>query len=190
MHALAILAVITSMIVLGAAPADAMALKAKKLGGSFVTAYEECTTPDTVTDTGIPACTAVRSDPVCGFGPGGGVGKFKLISKPNVRDVKLKAKLKDLDPACQGETLSFAISQRLTGAECAGSLCTLEDFATGRVAECVVDAKNRCKAAPIVSLFLPPPGPQPTGEVSLIEGVQVFRGNTLTFDTGVLLLIP
>ena len=60
------------------------------------------------------------------------------------------------------------------------------------IAECVVDTKNRCKAQAFSGVVVLPgeSGPLPTGEVSLIDGIQVFRGGTLTFDTGVLILVP
>lgn len=130
--------------------------KAKLLKGNFVTAYEECTVPNTITDSfGLPACVpAVRSDPICGFGP---KGQGKAIAKvTKTGDIAIKMKLKGLDAGCIGETLTLHASLRVTSDDCGGASCsvvTLNNF--GPLASCVVDPKGKCQIKTTINTQIP-----------------------------------
>src|SRR6266850_6272423 len=76
---------------------------AKAVKVSVVTAYEPCTTPNTVTSDLTPACTAVRSDPVCGFvGAGHGLMYFRTKGSTGWA---VKIVLLNLEDNCIGETI-------------------------------------------------------------------------------------
>ena len=102
---------------------------APKIRGSFVTAYEACTSPNARGPQSfggdLVGCTPpVRSDPVCGFGPNGS-GRFSLTVRK--RGLHVAAKLVGLDAGCEGTTLRLAVAARATTAACSPGSCTLED---------------------------------------------------------------
>jgi len=173
-------------VFLSARPAAAdPPVKAKLLQGDLVTAYAPCETPDATTDVGYPACAAVRSDPVCGFGPAG-KGKFKVIAKAG--RVLARGLLRGLEPACAGEQLYLRGLLRFTGEECQGSACTVVDLPNSVIGSCTVDANLRCKLVPPVPIL--DATPPPLGEYAVLD-LHVARGTGAagprTFDAGVLL---
>jgi hypothetical protein len=118
-------------------PAKAVSLKA-----SLVQGYPECTTPNVMTSGGRPACLATDElDPGCVFGSKGVGSLAATISKTNV---KLSAKLKGIDPLCEGATLTPSLTVRTTTDDCPDEHCTVMDYQlTG--ASCVVK-KGKCSA--------------------------------------------
>jgi hypothetical protein len=184
--AIAVAGVLGVLSSAGAAAADPP-VKAKMLQGELVTAYEACETPDTTTDGGVPACTTVRSDPACGFGPSGS-GKVKLKVGGGERP-KVSGRIRGLEAGCAGVTLYFEASMRFTGDQCQGSMCTSQDF-TAALGFCVVDASLRCALTTMPPFFNPPP--PPGGEYAVLGArvVRNFSGNGRVFDVGFLLPAP
>jgi hypothetical protein len=100
--------------------------KAKKVIADLVVAYEPCTAPDTVTDgSAFPACaTPVRSDPLCGFGAN---GKGQLKIKASGTRLRIGFKLTGLDVPCEGEIMGVVFRWRVTGHQCGGAACTVDE---------------------------------------------------------------
>lgn len=130
--------------------------KAKKFKGELVTAYDSCaSTPITTTGVlALPACTAVESDPVCGFVPGAGQGKVDagVTGSP---DVKVKAKVKSLSAGCEGETLAVtAVFRAATDACSTGGRCVTDVVTLPLGATCVV-AGGQCSINTTVNAVIP-----------------------------------
>ena len=120
--------------------------KAKQLKSSLVQNYAACNVPDTVTLTGgLPACGGDPNpiDTVCTFGTGSSDGS--LTAKISGSGIQVKAKLKGLAPACDGQTLTVALGVRTTTDDCAGSHCVVADQALSG-GTCTV-ADGRCTIA-------------------------------------------
>jgi hypothetical protein len=81
--------------------------KAKRMSGEFVTSYALCSSPDLSTDGLVnDACTPVRTDPVCGFGPSGhGAWTISAVTSGAHRGVRIRGKLTGLDAGCEGTIL-------------------------------------------------------------------------------------
>jgi len=54
--------------------------------------------------------------------------------------VKVLARMDSIDPACDGETLEFRMSFRVTSNDCSGQTCTLVDFVDQVMGSCEVSA--------------------------------------------------
>jgi hypothetical protein len=163
--------------------------KAAEFRGAFVMAYEECSIPNsTIAESfggDLTACSApVRSDPICGFGPGGS-GKFSVAA--GRRGLKVTAKLFGLEPACEGHTLRLRVQARATTEACSPSPCTLTDIESSfvipagpclvRDGECRLGGAFPAADLPNVPVFVS------VGEVS------VNRGDLRSFVGGVRLPI-
>jgi hypothetical protein len=130
--------------------------KAKKFKGELITAYDACGSTPFVT-TGVlalPACSAVESDPVCGFIPGDGAGKVDA-GVTGTPDVKVKAKLGKLSAGCEGETLSVSAFIRVSTDACtSGGRCTTNGLTLPLGATCVV-AGGKCAINTTVNTVIP-----------------------------------
>jgi hypothetical protein len=100
--------------------------QAKAVQADLVMAYEPCTSPDTEIDaSAFPACsTPVRSDPVCGYGP---KGKGHLTFRVSGQNLGVAFRLHGLDAGCEGRTMSLIFHWRVTGDDCGGAGCTLDE---------------------------------------------------------------
>lgn len=157
--------------------------KGKNFKVNLMTAYEPCTSPDTVTDDAVPACSTLqRSDPTCGFV--GGQGKVQLKSL-TVGNQAYRIKMNGLDVACSGQTLNFFISYRKTGHLCAGTACTTEDVVAHPLGSCSVSDNGVCKVNG--SLFLP--GGADVGQIEILE-VWAERLGLRSFNTGLIIRKP
>lgn len=132
-------AVLTAGLSLVATETWAQPIRARRMVVSVATAYEPCTAPDATADsTGVSACTApLSADPVCRLGVR---GRGKVQLRGIADDVKVLARLDGIDPACDGETLEFRMSFRVTSNDCSGQTCTLVDFVDQLVGSCDVSA--------------------------------------------------
>jgi hypothetical protein len=159
--------------------------KGKNFKVNLMTAYEPCTSPDTVTDDAVPACSTLqRSDPTCGFV--GGQGKVQLKSL-TVGNQAYRIKMNGLDVACSGQTLNFFISYRKTGHLCNGGItsCTTQDVLAHALGGCVVDDRGKCKLSG--AQFLP--GGANIGQIEILE-VYVERTGLRSFNTGLIIQKP
>jgi hypothetical protein len=109
-----------------------MPAKAKVGRSSLTTAYEPCTSPNTSTEWPIPvpACTATRSDPICGFGEGAGSagsGKFTASLSAN-GNLKLSVTATHLGRDCEGHLLCATAAVRTTTDQCLDPPCTTVDI--------------------------------------------------------------
>ncbi len=163
--------------------------KAAEFRGAFVMAFEKCSVPNsTVAESfggDLTACSPpVRSDPTCGFGPGGS-GRFLLAA--GRRGLKVTAKLSGLEPACEGQTLRMRVDARATTEACSPSPCTVTDVESSfviPVGPCLVrDGECRLGGAfPVADL------PNVPVFVSVGE-VSVNRGDLRSFVGGIRLPI-
>jgi hypothetical protein len=172
---------------LAASPALAVhnqPFKGKNFKVNLMTAYNPCTTPNTTTDDGVPACSTLdRSDPVCGFD--GGQGKVQIKSL-TVGNQAFRIKLNGLNETfCSGQTLNFFISYRKTGHLCAGTACTTEDVVAHPLGSCSVSDNGVCKANG--ALFLP--GGADVGQIEILE-VWAERLGLRSFNTGLIIRKP
>lgn len=105
--------------------------RAKSVKAPLVTAYEPCTSPNTLTggDIPLPACAPpVRSDPECGFqGPffKAGYGKAAATTK-SLGDLRMSFVATGLAPGCEGRKLCAAASIRMTTDRCQIHPCTVD----------------------------------------------------------------
>jgi len=181
------LVVAVMTLLAGTAPADG---KMQRIRAMLLTAYEECTAPNITVSQAFPATSAmacgppVRSDPGCGFGPGG-TGQLDVVVSR--RGVRVRARLTGLDARCEGERLWLTASARATTSTCAGALkCTVVDSESGfllpahpcmvRGGECAMGGE-----LPVDDL--------PAGTIDLaLYGVRVERGpdqgRIRTFEAG------
>lgn len=174
---------------LAASPALAVhnqPFKGKNFKVNLMTAYNPCTTPNTTTDDGVPACSTLdRSDPVCGFD--GGQGKVQIKSL-TVGNQAFRIKLNGLNETfCSGQTLNFFISYRKTGHLCNGGItsCTTQDVLAHALGGCVVDDRGKCKLSG--AQFLP--GGANIGQIEILE-VYVERTGLRSFNTGLIIQKP
>jgi hypothetical protein len=152
--------------------------KGKSFKTNIVTGYEPCTTPNTVTDDGLPACNPPqRTDPICGFGLG--QGKLQLKAQ-SVGNTAVRVKLNGLDPGCEGTVLTFAASLRRTGHHCGATPCTLVDAVEVPIGACAVQ-RATCKA----SGHLVFPGGTSAGQIEIRE-IVVRRGGLRAFRIGII----
>ena len=106
--------------------------RAKSVKAALITAYEPCTSPNTVTQGSslpIPACSPPeRSDPECGFqGPffTAGYAKASGVTTP-IGDFRLSYVAKNLNPGCEGRKLCAVAEVRVTTDQCQMKPCTFD----------------------------------------------------------------
>ncbi len=144
-----------ALVTLAATTVSAQLLNQPTRGKSFKTnimvAYEECTTPDTVTSThNLLACSSpVMVDPTCGFAQARGAAKLQMKAG-NIGNIAIRVRFNKLAPGCQGNVINFEVRVRRSGPYCSGALgnpgnCTMSDF-TQQVTSCVV-TNGKCKAS-------------------------------------------
>ena len=161
---------------------------AQKLRVPLVTAYAECTAPNTVVSdafpaTGAPACgPPVRSDPTCGFGPD---GRGEITVAVTGRGVRVGVRLTGLDAGCEGALLSLAKGARATTGACAGGTnCTVVDGESASLLParpCTV-SEGRCRMGGEL-----PVGDLPDAALELAVhdfAVERMPGNVRTFAAG------
>lgn len=118
-----LVAVLTCALVAFATRAQAQLVEpahAKRLNLSFVTAYQDCASPND-SSTGafvLPACSpATPVDSTCQFGPHGlGSGRASVLETqvPANQDVRLYGYLRGLEAGCEGETLCLEATMSVT----------------------------------------------------------------------------
>jgi hypothetical protein len=157
---------------------------AKTVKASVVTGYEACTTPNTTTSDSTPACTAVRSDPVCGF-VGGGHGLMYIRTK-SATGWAVKIVLLGLGDPCKDETIHFFATLRTTTNDCgAGSPCTV-DTPNVELGSCVVSHTGKCGIS--TPVFATPPIITKSGgtELTDLKGVRTGApGGKAAFRIGI-----
>ncbi len=129
--------------------------QAKKFQSALVRAYAPCVAPNDATpNLVIPACSpAVALDPVCGIDASEGKGSLQVTVLAQ-GDLKIKVNVTELT-GCDGETLDFVTSARLTTDNCAGGGdCTAVDLIDLVVGSCVV-ANGKCKINTTVNTVIP-----------------------------------
>lgn len=104
-----------------------------------------CQRPDTKTDAGEQACSALYDyDPDCDFEPGGG-GRWSIISRSG-DDLSLRIKLSGLTAGCEGEILRpYAYLESVAGA-CNGAPC-FTSFQADRTTCVVTDGSCAIEAS-------------------------------------------
>jgi hypothetical protein len=118
---------------------------------SMVTSYEECTSPNTSTEGGLPtpACSPpVRSDPVCGFGAmAGATGMIKAKGVVHDGDVQLSVVGAGLGNGCEGHKLCGVIRVRVSTDRCLLTPCTTRDIELTNVSDtaCCTVSNGNCK---------------------------------------------
>src|SRR5262245_55519062 len=183
--------------------------KAKTYKVELLTAYNDCTGGSFSTDPPgliLPACSAVRSDPTCGFfidpvaGPkGSGKCSAKLVDANDdgtPDDIESKCSLAKLTDGCDNEVLTLVANTNATSNDCSaapGSSCSvgqatvLPDFAIGT---CLVDSKgNKCKMGPVrVNSFAGTTVLEAGKNLGLeILNTKVKRGGLVSFRPGILI---
>jgi hypothetical protein len=151
---------------------------AKSMTASLVQAYPQCTTPDTATSAGRPACLDTsEEDPGCLFGSRG-IGTLKAtITKTNV---KLTATLKGLDISCESKTLMPALTVRTTTDDCPQEHCTVADYdLTGGL--CVV-RHGKCS----ITTSIPTLYPTGAGSEMTVLACGVKEGDRTAFTCGIM----
>ena len=180
---LAVLALLTVLwLAASAVAAHLEPRKAKRFSADLVTAYEPCTAPNAAAgESGQPACVPpVRSDPGCGFGSKGS-GRIKLAVTGS--ELAVSAKIRGLDPGCEGAFLTVGITFQATSDDCAGSACTLEPIRPG-YSGCQV-RNGRCSVASKGPTTFIVPADALSGLA--IQAVDVFRVNFRPFTMGILI---
>ena len=157
--------------------------KAKQIKASLVQNYAACTTPDTATiNGGLPACGGDPDpiDTVCTFGTGSSDGS--LAAKIKDQGIQVKAKLKGLAPACDGQTLTVALGVRTTTDDCLSGHCVVTDETlTGGT--CTV-AGGRCT----ISAIIPTSYPAGAGSEMTVLTCGVNHGPLASFACGIMVL--
>ncbi len=133
--------------------------EAKELKTSLVRAFDSCpnaTVPipnDTTPNLGLPACSpSVPLDSVCGIDPVDGFGE--VLTQSLVGDVKVQVVADKLTAGCEGETLAFVATTRITTDGCtSGGDCTAIDV-TLPVGSCVVSG-GKCEIDTTVNSEIP-----------------------------------
>lgn len=105
--------------------------RAKVIKSPLITAYKECTAPNTVTagSLAFPAChPAEREDSICGFeGSFSRSGFGKAAGQTTATgDFKLSFTVRQLSGGCEGRTLCAAASVRVTTERCVGGPCSFD----------------------------------------------------------------
>lgn len=122
--------------------------KAKK-AYNLVNSYFPCSSPDTATSNGTPACVRnAPHDPFCFFDAGGS-GKLTISTtgraSGGTQDLKLVAVASGLNAFCEGDTLEITLSYRLTSDDCPEGSCTTVDVLNAITgARCLV-TDGKCK---------------------------------------------
>ncbi|HXJ34480.1 MAG TPA: hypothetical protein VMS22_10635 [Candidatus Eisenbacteria bacterium] len=132
--------------------------RAKTLKAPLVTAYQQCTAPNTTTMgvPALPACyPAVRSDPLCGFVNGSllaGYGKASGRARPN-GDFKIDITLRGINSGCEGQTLCGLILVRATTHRCAQGPCTTADlpFQGSSPTACCIVVDGACNVSTTIN---------------------------------------
>ena len=156
--------------------------KGKNFKVNLMTAYQPCTTPNTMTDDGKQACSPlVRLNPNCGFD--GGLGKVQLKAQ-TVGNTAFRIKLTGLDQFCENAVLNFFISFRKTGIHCGIDECTMVDQIGATLGSCNV-SHGLCSTAG--QLFLA--GGADKGQVEILE-VYVEENGIRTFNSGLITQRP
>lgn len=163
--------------------------KAKSIKGEFVTAYDACTAPNTITTFGLAACDPPTRSSPCSFGSKGS-GKWKLsvagnAGPPDTSDLKIAASFSGLE-ACEGLSIALAAEVRVTADDCSGSACT-SNFPPSMPlgASCTV-VGGKCIAKGAITSILPGlfSGGKTTGITILGIHADTFGGRA--FDAGIL----
>jgi len=174
------LLILTATLVVAAAPARAhfFPKSAASVKASLVQSYVPCTSPDTTDGKGLGACTGqLESDPSCVFGSKG-TGTLQANIKKT--DIKVKAVLKGLDPACEGQTLAPTFLVRTTSDSCPTDHCTAVDTEVAG-GTCTVTA-GKCS----VSTIVPSGYPEGAGSEMSILACTVKHGSAVAFDCGIM----
>ena len=174
--------------------------RAKSVKAALITAYEPCTSPNTVTQGSslpIPACSPPeRSDPECGFqGPffTAGYAKASGVTTP-IGDFRLSYVAKNLNPGCEGRKSCAVAEVRVTTDQCQMKPCTfdLPQWFVDSVTGCCIVAGGQCRVTTSINsemLGTLIPGGK-TGIEILGCGLKRLDGPTppsgLTFSCGVL----
>jgi hypothetical protein len=169
---------LAGLMIAGTCYGHSFPAKAVSLKSSLVQGYPPCTTPNVMTTGGRPACLATDElDPGCVFGSKGVGSLAATISKTSV---KLSAKLKGIDPLCEGTTLTPSLTVRTTTDDCADDHCTVMDYElTG--ASCVVK-KGKCSAA----ASIPTGYPAGAGSEMTVVDCGVKSGDKTVFSCGIM----
>ena len=172
------LALIAVLAIAGTSHGHSFPAKAASLKASLVQGYPECAAPNVTTSGGRPACLATTElDPGCVFGSKGVGSLAATISRTNV---KLSAKLKGIDPLCEGATLTPSLTVRTTTDDCAEDHCTVMDYQlTG--ASCVV-RKGKCSA----SASIPTGYPAGAGSEMTVVACGVQSAGKTAFTCGIM----
>ena len=174
--------------------------RAKSVKAALITAYEPCTSPNTVTQGSalpIPACSPpARSDPECGFQGAfftAGYAKASGVTTP-IGDFRLSYVAKNLNPGCEGRKLCAVAEVRVTTDQCQMKPCTfdLPQWFVPSVTGCCIVAGGQCRVTTSINsemLGTLVPGGK-TGIEILGCGLKRLDGPTppsgLTFSCGVL----
>jgi len=162
--------------------------KANKFQSTLVGSYVICTAPtgNSTKTLPLPACDATPSDP-CSFDPTLG-GKGSVKATVSGATIKLSAKVKGLNAACEGKTLNAVSTARVTSNDCTTPPCTVveaatKDFPTG--CACGPVASGACSCSSVVG-----PGVLTGGASTNIQlmGCALEDGSNHAVDCG--LLIP
>jgi parallel beta-helix repeat protein len=173
---------------------------AAKTSGNLVTAYAQCSTgnlhtlsPPSPTQT---ACPATRTDTLCGFATTGTpiTGTYSIEPLTTAGDMKVKVELKDLESACNGQTLTVYTSFRETTQNCpitgggVGS-CTLTDGPLQNVAigSCTVASGNCTVDVSMSSSSSLPQFTKGRRTGVEIQSLVVKRGSLTSFVPGILI---
>jgi hypothetical protein len=152
--------------------------KATTLRADLIQDYGPCTSPDTSTLDGAPACLGPDpSDTLCTFGS---KGAGNLTLKITKTDIAAKAVVRGIAPLCDGQTLTATFTRRTTGDTCAADHCTLRDEEV-RAGSCVV-RKGTCRIRTRIGSGYA----AGTGSAMKILGCGMKRGTLDTFGCGIM----
>ncbi|MFM7141010.1 MAG: hypothetical protein ACKO2K_03730 [Alphaproteobacteria bacterium] len=203
-------AAVACALVASAATARAQLVEpahAKRLNISFVTAYEECVTPND-SSTGafvLPACSpAIPIDATCQFGPRGlGNGRAAVVETQVAanQDIRINGYLRGLEAGCEGETLCIEANMVVTlpstgcvSGDPAG--CTMQEL-TNFPLGCATVKNGRARLGTTVNAPFPPNSPVINGQMAIaLREVKVTRQSSVngpapsgpTFEMG--LFVP
>jgi hypothetical protein len=129
---------------------------------------------------GRPAClSTTEEDPDCLFGSRG-FGTLNATIAGASTAIKVAAKLKGLDPLCEGRVLSAAFTVRTTTDDCMNDHCTVADYQiTGGL--CIVK-KGKCA----LSTSIPSGYTQGAGSEMTIVTCGVNEGDRTAFRCGIM----
>jgi hypothetical protein len=168
---------------------------AKQVKGEFVKSFQQCTSANTITSNGFPACSGViEEDPKCTFTTKGkgkylakynAVGFDKLPATSDDGDLDVQVTLSGLS-GCNAQVLVVTSTVRATADDCGGASCTVIDLPNFAISSCTVDSKGGCKIKTTVNASLP--GTLINGKKASIEilDVSVFNGSDRLLRGGVL----